>query len=69
MPRKQKRRKRLILDRKMARERSENNVKIKIDNLSLSFGGVKALVDVSLEVRENEILAISAPTVPARPVC
>jgi len=61
LPRKQKRRKRLILDRKMARERSENNVKIKIDNLSLSFGGVKALVDVSLEVRENEILAIIGP--------
>lgn len=45
----------------MAQERSENNVKIKIDNLSLSFGGVKALMDVSLDVRENEILAIIGP--------
>jgi len=45
----------------MTPERSENNVRIRIDNLSLSFGGVRALVDVSLEVRENEILAIIGP--------
>ncbi len=45
----------------MAQENSENNVKIRIDNLSLSFGGVKALIDVSLDIRENEILAIIGP--------
>jgi branched-chain amino acid transport system ATP-binding protein len=45
----------------MAQESSENNVKIRVDNLSLSFGGVKALIDVSLDIRENEILAIIGP--------
>jgi len=38
-----------------------NQVKIRIDSLSLSFGGVKALSDVSLDVKENEILAIIGP--------
>lgn len=38
-----------------------NDVKIRIENLSLSFGGVKALIDVSLNVRDNEILAIIGP--------
>ena len=37
---------------------SENRVKIRIKNLSLSFGGVKALNDVSLDIKDNEILAI-----------
>lgn len=45
----------------MAQKSSENNVKVQIDNLSLSFGGVKALIDVSLDIRENEILAIIGP--------
>jgi len=36
-------------------------VKIRIDNVSLSFGGVKALIDVSVDIRENEILAIIGP--------
>jgi len=36
-------------------------VKIKIDSLSLSFGGVKALDDVSTEIRDKEILAIIGP--------
>lgn len=36
-------------------------VKIRIDNVSLSFGGVKALTDVSVDIRENEILAIIGP--------
>lgn len=37
------------------------NVKLQIDRLKLSFGGVFALNDVSLDVRENEILAIIGP--------
>jgi branched-chain amino acid transport system ATP-binding protein len=36
-------------------------VKIRVENLSLSFGGVKALTDVSIDIRENEILAIIGP--------
>lgn len=38
-----------------------NNVKIKIENLSLSFGGVEALKGISIDVRDNEILAIIGP--------
>jgi branched-chain amino acid transport system ATP-binding protein len=36
-------------------------VKLRIDNLFLSFGGVSALLDVSMEVRDKEILAIIGP--------
>ena len=40
---------------------SGNGTKIRIENLALSFGGVKALSDISLEVRSNEILAVIGP--------
>lgn len=40
---------------------SEKPVKIKVENLSLSFGGIKALDEVTLDIRENEILAIIGP--------
>ncbi len=40
---------------------SENRVKIRIENLSLSFGGVKALTDVSLNIKDGEIIAIIGP--------
>ena len=42
---------------------SENghNVKIRIEDLSLSFGGVRALSDVSIDIRDGEILAIIGP--------
>jgi len=42
-------------------EATPKPVKIKIDHLSLSFGGVKALDDVSTEIRDKEILAIIGP--------
>ena len=45
----------------MSEVRSGHQVKIQIENLSLSFGGVKALTDVSLDIRDNEILAIIGP--------
>jgi len=41
--------------------RSENHVKIRIEELSLSFGGVKALIDISVDIKDNEILAIIGP--------
>jgi branched-chain amino acid transport system ATP-binding protein len=41
--------------------KTEKKVRINIENISLSFGGVHALTDVSLEVRDNEILAIIGP--------
>lgn len=40
---------------------SENGVKIRIENLSLSFGGIKALNDISFDIKDNEILAIIGP--------
>lgn len=40
---------------------TDRGVKLRIDELSLSFGGVSALADVSMELRENEILAIIGP--------
>ncbi|MCX8032195.1 MAG: ABC transporter ATP-binding protein [Thermoleophilia bacterium] len=41
-------------------EASEDPI-IRIDDISLSFGGVNALSSVSLDVRRNEILAIIGP--------
>jgi branched-chain amino acid transport system ATP-binding protein len=35
--------------------------RIKIANLSLSFGGVKALTDINIDIRDKEILAIIGP--------
>jgi branched-chain amino acid transport system ATP-binding protein len=40
---------------------ANRNVKLQVDRLLLSFGGVHALDEVSLEVKENEILAIIGP--------
>jgi branched-chain amino acid transport system ATP-binding protein len=37
------------------------DVRIRVDNISLQFGGTKALTDVSVEIRDNEILAIIGP--------
>ena len=36
-------------------------VRLRVDNLLLTFGGVSALADVSMEVRDKEILAIIGP--------
>ncbi len=44
-----------------ATTKTEKKDLINIANISLSFGGVRALTDVSLEVRDNEILAIIGP--------
>jgi len=40
---------------------NKNNVRLGIKDLSLTFGGVTALMNVSLEVRNNEILSIIGP--------
>ena len=39
----------------------ENREKIKIDNISLSFGGVQALSDISVDINDREILAVIGP--------
>jgi len=40
---------------------NRNQVTLRIEKLSLSFGGVKSLIDVDLDIRNNEILAIIGP--------
>jgi len=40
---------------------TDRQVKLRVDNLSLSFGGVRALTDVNIDIRDNEILAIIGP--------
>jgi len=40
---------------------SEDTAKIRVDNICLSFGALNALVDVNVEVKESEILAIIGP--------
>ena len=40
---------------------TNGRVRLRIDDLSLSFGGVKALDHVSMEIRDHEILAIIGP--------
>ncbi len=44
-----------------AAAKAEKKVRLHIESLSLSFGGVRALTDVNLDIRENEILAIIGP--------
>jgi len=41
--------------------RTLGDVLLKVENISLSFGGVKALTNISFEIREHEILAIIGP--------
>jgi branched-chain amino acid transport system ATP-binding protein len=41
--------------------RSFGDVVLKLDNITLSFGGVKALTGISFDVREREIRAIIGP--------
>ncbi len=43
------------------RGRHIGDVILKVDDISLSFGGVKALTDVSFDVREHEVRAIIGP--------
>ncbi len=44
-----------------ARTRRSGEVILDMQNISLSFGGVKALTDISFNVREHEIRAIIGP--------
>jgi len=41
--------------------KTDNRVIIRLEHISLSFGGVQALSDVSFDIRNNEILAIIGP--------
>ena len=41
--------------------RAPGDVILDVKNISLSFGGVKALTDISFDLREHEIRAIIGP--------
>ena len=43
------------------KERSFGKVLLRVDDISLSFGGVKALANISFEVLERQVLAIIGP--------
>jgi branched-chain amino acid transport system ATP-binding protein len=49
------------LDKQPVETSLPHDVRIKIEGLSLSFGGVRALVDINVDVRDKEILAIIGP--------
>jgi len=40
---------------------NRRKLKLKVEHLSLGFGGVQALMDINAEIREREILAIIGP--------
>src|SRR5437660_2797788 len=44
-----------------ARQRSFPDVLLSVENISLSFGGVKALSDISFDIAKGEIRAIIGP--------
>jgi branched-chain amino acid transport system ATP-binding protein len=48
-------------ERNTTDKKGPNEVRIKIEGLSLSFGGVRALNDVSVDIKDSEILAIIGP--------
>jgi branched-chain amino acid transport system ATP-binding protein len=50
-----------ISEEKNTETKSPNATRIKIENLSLSFGGVKSLTDINVDIRDKEILAIIGP--------
>ena len=41
--------------------RTVGEVILEVQNISLAFGGVKALTDISFDVKEHEIRAIIGP--------
>lgn len=45
----------------MAYERNIGDTILEVDQISLSFGGVRALSDISFDVKEHEIFAIIGP--------
>jgi branched-chain amino acid transport system ATP-binding protein len=48
-------------DKNITAEKASATTRIKISNLTLTFGGVKALTDINIDVHDKEILAIIGP--------
>jgi branched-chain amino acid transport system ATP-binding protein len=40
---------------------SASDIKLSINNVTLQFGGINALHEVTCDIRENEILAVIGP--------
>ena len=45
----------------MSKQRTFGDVLLKVEDVHLSFGGVKALTNVNFDIREGEIRAIIGP--------
>jgi branched-chain amino acid transport system ATP-binding protein len=50
-----------LSDKDTIQKERTGTVRIKIEHLSLAFGGVKALTDIDIDIRDKEILAIIGP--------
>ena len=50
-----------VADERLAHGRRVGEVILSVENVSLAFGGVKALQEVSFDVREHEVRAIIGP--------
>jgi branched-chain amino acid transport system ATP-binding protein len=46
-----------------------NEVQLKVENIHIAFGGVKALREVSIEVRKGEIFSLIGPNGAGKTVC
>ena len=53
----------------MAESRHLGDIILKVDHISLSFGGIKALIDISFQVRSGNFWPSSAPTARAKAPC
>ena len=45
----------------MTPDKNNDEILLHVDHVSVSFGAVNALIDISLEIRKQEILAIIGP--------
>ncbi|MBO6510701.1 MAG: ATP-binding cassette domain-containing protein, partial [Roseibium sp.] len=55
----------LVTDSSLTSAEAETQVErellLRVDNVSLSFGGVKAITDISFDIQKGEIRAIIGP--------
>ena len=45
---------------------STNNAALRVEGVNVSFGGLRALNDVYLEIGKNEVVGLIGPMAPAR---